>query len=159
VRLAKKTDCIEFEGAINNGYGRIYDPAKKRQVQAHRFYYEKFIGPIPDGLYVCHHCDNRRCVNPDHLFVGTAKDNTQDAVKKGRLVNNWPNYYGEQSGMAKLTRRDVDEIRQRYATEVTSYTRLAKEYGVHHTTIGNIIRGDCWNQGIGRIVQDGKTRL
>ena len=80
----KETECWEWQrGKLSSGYGLIY-PNRKNQL-AHRYYYEKHIGTIPDGLYVMHTCDNTSCVNPQHLTVGTAKDNMQDAKRKMRL--------------------------------------------------------------------------
>lgn len=72
--------CLEWAGQIHyNGYGWFC------KGYAHRFAYRTFVGPIPAGYDVCHHCDNRRCVRPSHLFTGTRKDNMQDAKRKGRL--------------------------------------------------------------------------
>jgi len=81
----KSSGCWHFTGAINTtGYGVV--GFKGKVWQAHRLSYYFHNGAIPDGLMVLHKCDNRRCVNPDHLFLGTAKDNTQDMINKGRWV-------------------------------------------------------------------------
>ena len=86
-RHVKKSDgCWEWT-AGNNGHGYGWATRYRQlSVAAHRFSWEMHFGPIPPGLIVCHHCDNPPCVRPDHLFVGTYKDNMQDCVRKGRLI-------------------------------------------------------------------------
>ena len=79
-----QSKCWEFTGALRNGYGAIKH--KGKIFGAHRLSYELKKGLIPDGVLVCHKCDNRKCVNPEHLFLGTYKDNMQDCKNKGRLV-------------------------------------------------------------------------
>jgi hypothetical protein len=83
VRLTDPEGCWEWLGGTTRGYGLIYDGVK-RYVKAHRVAYEVAVGPIPDGLIVCHACDNRLCCNPDHLWIGTQRDNVWDAIRKGR---------------------------------------------------------------------------
>lgn len=79
--------CWLWTAAIStNGYG-LLSTTRSRQVRAHRFAYESMHGPIPDGLYICHRCDTPSCVNPDHLFLGTPRDNLNDAKSKGRYAS------------------------------------------------------------------------
>jgi hypothetical protein len=85
LKRVKKTerDCWEFQGCLlPNGYGKLGREGKTWL--AHRYAYSQAVGPIPDGLHVMHRCDNRRCVNPEHLFVGSRVDNMQDMIAKGR---------------------------------------------------------------------------
>src|SRR4051812_10004906 len=83
--VQKGDGCWTYTGVTNaKGYGQL-QVAKNVTRLAHRFSYELNVGPIPDGLFVCHHCDNPPCVRPDHLFLGTVTDNARDAASKGRL--------------------------------------------------------------------------
>ncbi|OHE77463.1 MAG: hypothetical protein A3F67_02550 [Verrucomicrobia bacterium RIFCSPHIGHO2_12_FULL_41_10] len=76
------TECWEWQGSLRKGYGWM--SVKRHAMSAHRFSYSHFVGEIPDELFVCHVCDNRRCCNPKHLFIGTHEDNMKDMVIKGR---------------------------------------------------------------------------
>ena len=137
--------CWNWTGSLNkNGYGRFtFDGARH---PAHRFAYSRLRGAIPTGMVVCHTCDNRRCVNPAHLWIGTQKENMQDCVRKGRLFAQlYPEQWsGEKHGQAKLTNAQVEEIRVRYAQGNIFQRELATEYGVSRSEIGNIVRGENW---------------
>lgn len=134
-------DCWEWVGYKDScGYGSIR--FENKQYKTHRFMYILTYGSIPDGLYVCHSCDNPKCCNPKHLWLGTQLDNVNDMYSKGRDVN----HCGESNGRSKLTQRDVEKIRKLYKTEKYSYRLLSKIYNVHYSTIGKIICLETWNE-------------
>ena len=99
-------------------------------------------GSIPEGLNICHTCDNPGCVNPAHLFVGSQSDNIRDMYNKGRGVDN----SGEKNGLSKLTDVQVNEIRERYTGKYGEQTALAKEYGVTPRNIGSIVNNKHWKE-------------
>jgi hypothetical protein len=137
----RKTDgCWIWEGVQENiGYGRIREGGRSRKyLGAHRVGYQLRYGPIPIGLCVLHHCDNRLCVNPKHLFLGTRRDNHEDMMRKAR------NAFGEAHGSAKLTWEDVMEIRRLSRTGRFSQRQLGKEFRVSQTNIGSIVRDRLW---------------
>lgn len=89
--MGSTEECWTWTGARNRvGYGLFWGRIEKRWLRAHRVSWEMANGPIPDGLFICHHCDNPPCVNPGHLFLGTQKDNMADCAAKGRVVSNLP---------------------------------------------------------------------
>lgn len=131
---ADKTDgCWLWQGSLwTKGYGRAF--YRGQTWRAHRLAYLLTHGPIPAGMFVCHRCDQRLCVRPDHLFLGSVKDNHRDAIQKGR------NSHGEIHGSAKLTQADVLAIQQ--SRERSGV--LAERYGVDRTTIGRARYGRSW---------------
>lgn len=127
--------CWLWSGDDNgNGYGTFRSQGKLRY--AHRTSWEMHFGPIPIGSLVCHHCDNRGCVNPRHLFVGSPHDNSRDMVAKGRVS------WGELRPLAKLTEADVIEILQSTARTCD----LAIRYGVSQTAIYRVRAGTAWKK-------------
>ena len=105
--------------------------------KAHRVSYKLYKGPIPEGLSVCHKCDVPSCVNPDHLWLGTHKDNERDKIAKGRAVY----ARGESHTRAKLTEDAVIDIRKKEMSQ----REYARKYGVSRTSIGWVQRRQSWN--------------
>lgn len=140
-KVDKSEECWEWTGSTySNGYGMFWDGEKS--VLAHRFSYKMSNNQDPGNMYVCHHCDNRRCVNPDHLFLGTAQDNMRDASKKGRLEHS-NQLRGEQHPNSIFTNEDVLKIR-RLASNVDSLQELAEEFNTTHQAIRSIVNRRIW---------------
>jgi hypothetical protein len=137
--LDTETGCWVWQGALwLDGYASVWFDGQNRK--AHRVSYERFIGPT-NGLHVCHHCDNPRCVNPDHLFLGTDADNVADKCSKGRAKGG--SMPGVRHPMHKLTEEQVSLIRNT-PRERGVVTSLAERFGVDKTTISRILRGKTW---------------
>lgn len=130
--------CHLWTGAhLPKGYGIIKRPGERRQFYAHRLAYMIHKGEIPKRIQVCHSCDNPACVNPEHLFLGTSSDNHQDMKTKDRHL------YGERNGNAKLTKRDIIQMRAMQASGIQQ-NKLALLFGVHPMTVSRIITGKRW---------------
>ncbi len=137
-----------------SGYGRLCFKQEDswRSFLAHRVSYELNIGPIGEGLVICHTCDNRACVRPDHLYAASQKQNMRDMVRKGRGIKSENSTFGrhpelvqgEAHHAAVLTEVQVKEIRTRYADGMTPCRQLSEEYGVTMTQIRRIATGKVW---------------
>lgn len=129
--------CWEWQaGKSDTGYGQF--GIRGRLWGAHRVAWVLTFGPIPEGLLVCHRCDNPGCVNPYHLFLGTHKDNRRDAARKGRVTK------GEGVCSSKLTEDEVWEIRE-LLEEGVPRQEIADEFGVSRWSINAINRGKFWS--------------
>lgn len=128
-------DCWEWTGARQTfGYGLLR--VDGRLQRAHRYSYERYNGPIPAGLFVLHRCDNPPCVNPNHLFLGTVQDNSDDMCRKGRQAHN--------ATWSKLTDAQVRAIRHEYALGGVSQRAIAARYGVSQMAISRAVRGETY---------------
>jgi hypothetical protein len=136
------TGCWNWTASTRNvrGYGQI--KYKDKMQLAHRVSWQIFYGEIPDGIFVCHKCDNPKCVNPTHLFLGTNQDNMNDMKAKGRSKGGSPP--GELNHQAKLTEENVKKIRTMYKTKQYTQKELASVFGVERTCIGKIVRNQRW---------------
>lgn len=133
--VKQKNGCWEWQGTLTyDGYGRWGINKKKDGV--HRSSYKIFKGEIPKGLFVCHTCDNRKCVNPDHLWLGTNKDNLDDMRRKGRQ----PKLLGHR----KLTIENVKEIRASYFGNFKTVKHFSKKFNVRNETISKIVHNKSW---------------
>lgn len=136
-KLDPGTGCIVWTAAVRgHGYGALNVQGRARG--AHQCAWMLHRGPIPVGFEVCHSCDNPRCVNVEHLFLGTHLENMRDMTKKGRSRS--PK--GEAQGNSRLSAQDVREILALRGKE--SHRRIAKRYGVTHSNISHILRGKSW---------------
>ena len=155
---ANPDKCWEWQSVLSpSGYGNFYLNKKTRSAHriAYLFYHKKQVG----NLSICHKCDNRKCVNPNHFFLGTHKDNAIDAKKKGRLATGLRSgkythpelvQKGAAHGMSKLTDEQVLEIRTLYVRSAPNKRRgmfqseLAEKFGVSQILISLIVRRKIW---------------
>lgn len=149
-QVDRSGSCWLWRGLASGDYGRI--SLDGRMWSAHRFVYHLTYGPIPDGLWVLHHCDVRSCCRPEHLYLGTHAENTRDAVERGRMATGdrsstrlYPERHcrGSDSPHAKLTEDAVREIR-RLAAGGASHPSIARRYGVAPTTIWEVVARRTW---------------
>lgn len=135
IEIDPVTGCHNWTGRPGqDGYGKLKRNGK--YWRAHRWFYAQKNGPIPDGLLVCHSCDNRLCVNHEHLFLGTAKDNARDCIAKGRK----PAMRGTKNGHAKLDELAVLHIRDCD----WPYAELVSRFGVSPPTVCDIRTRRTW---------------
>jgi hypothetical protein len=138
-RMVVKSDsCWEWKGPTRrDGYGVFC--CEMKRFRAHRYSYERANGPIQNGLYVCHSCDNPRCVNPAHLWLGTAADNSADMAAKGR-ASKTPSVHSESHPLSKLTKDQALAIRR----DPRPARLVAPDYGISKSLVWGIKRGTHW---------------
>lgn len=140
-RVRKTDGCWLWLGHLIKGYGSFHTPTKRHT--AHRLAYELLVGPIPDGLYLCHRCDNRKCVNPAHLFIGTHQDNMRDMRSKGRSKHSFwgrDTASGSKNNRAKLSEPDVVAIRNSAMTN----REVADAYRLDMSTVHDLRARHTW---------------
>lgn len=138
--------CLLWLGHVTtSGYGDLR--LNGRQNIAHRLSWETVNGPIPDGLFACHKCDVRTCINPAHLFLGTHQDNVDDQVMKQRQS------FGVRNGRAKLSEAEVMEILSAVGTNIA----VGEKYGVSDTVISYIRSGKAWGHLHAKAKLNGQT--
>jgi len=131
------TECWPWLGTVKkNGYGQLWFNGKPDR--AHRVSYQINKGPIPDGMLIRHTCDNKVCVNPNHLLTGTPLDNARDAIER----NLYPR--GETQGRAKLTLVQVEEIRRNWRNRTESQRSMSDRFGVSTSCIQFVATGNSW---------------
>src|SRR5262245_28359638 len=156
VKVNKTDTCWLWTAArFTNGYGAFRVSAQQRRV--HRVIWEDLNGPVPDGLVICHRCDVKHCVRPEHLFLGTQADNIADRDIKGHVANGERNGMrlhperhphgaarGERVRTARYTAQDVLLWREMYASGNWSIRKLATHLNVHHDTLYAIVSRKSW---------------
>lgn len=156
IKGKNEDDCWSWSAAISNkGYGVLGEDRTGITIPASRVSWMLHFGEIPEGLHVCHHCDNPPCCNPKHLFVGTRSDNMQDCKAKGRMsmppINN---RFGEDNHKHRLSKEDILSIREEYANlpysscghnkRLGTVTALAEKWKIGKMHLHQIVKREVW---------------
>ena len=156
IKVNPKTNCHEWQGTKNkHGYGYFHVDKQRKMIRSHRYIWEIYNGPIPNGMFVMHKCDNPCCVNVLHLTLGTPRDNTRDKIiKKRENYCSGKNHYlkkyphkvrkGERHHQAKLTKEQVIAIRNSYQPTIITMKQLSEKYSVSIGTISDIVYRKSW---------------
>lgn len=138
--IEDETSCWEWQGSKkSSGYGEIGN-GKGGLILTHRCSWELECGDIPKGMHVLHRCDNKVCVRPEHLFLGTLSDNTQDMLRKGRA----PDRKGSKHPNAKITEIEARKIRNLYASGQFTMKEIGRLFFMTRSNIGYIVSGKAW---------------
>ncbi|MCW2900315.1 MAG: endonuclease [Streptosporangiaceae bacterium] len=149
VDKAGPDDCWPWNRSrTEGGYGQFKVRAGASPQKASRVAWALVHGPIPEGLVVCHRCDNPPCCNPAHLFLGTIADNNADKITKGRQAETRPELVAVLvSRVRRLSNEQIDEVRRLHATGQSCRT-IARRFDVHHTTIVRLTNGTHWRRQV-----------
>lgn len=145
IKRGDPQECWEWQGAVGCSFGYGQFRVGSERVQAHRFAYELLNGPVPDQLFVCHHCDNPKCCNPFHLFAGTAKDNAQDALSKGRR------HKANLQPILNIDLYRARRIRDSYLTGNYTKQQLCKNFSITWPALKKILRGTWHGLSLGPV--------
>lgn len=137
--VVAESGCWVYQGGVSsNGYGIV--SVNNKSVQVHRVAFELRVSRIPDGQCVCHRCDVRLCINPEHLFLGTKGENNTDRRRKGRNDVR----RGESNHMAKLTEQQAIELIEKVTSQRISSREAAERFGITQKAVNAIVRGARW---------------
>ncbi len=140
-KVSRTQSCWEWTGSLTStGYGCVR--VEWKLYKSHRLSWEMHNGAIPDGLHVCHACDNRLCVNPEHLFLGSASDNTADMMRKGR--GSFVTHHGEDNVASKLSNADVLEIRRLASDGKIRQGDIGAMFGISQAKVSQIKLRKNW---------------
>lgn len=145
IKFGEENECWEWQGSTDGGYGLYWETKKEhgrsKKFRAHRFLYQAIYGPLKSHQLVCHGCDNRKCCNPSHYFIGDTSANITDMWGKGRGTT--PVRSGEKNGWSKFTEDQIREIRKRIEAG-ESNASIARSFNVWKSTIRSINVGKTW---------------
>lgn len=139
-QVKKGSGCWFWIGETRKEYGVFYFCGVR--IPAHRASYELTNGPIDGGLLVCHKCDNKGCVRPGHLFLGTSKDNSRDMMAKGRGKNQFK--AGSEHPAARLSASAIVKIKKLSESGITQ-SKIAKKFKIHQSAVSRVLNGKRWN--------------